>query len=59
LGALLGAAHRRARSAEFSAWTPRDQGGILERAVTLAGVHEATYLQLCLLTQGSPATTTP
>jgi uncharacterized protein (DUF2252 family) len=59
LGALLGAAHRRARSAAFPAWTPRDQGGILERAVTLAGVHEATYLQLCLLTQGTPATTTP
>lgn len=49
LGALLGAAHRRGRSAEFPAWSSRDLGGILERAVTLAGVHEAVYLQLCLL----------
>jgi uncharacterized protein (DUF2252 family) len=56
LGALLGTAHRRARSGEFAPWTARDQAGILERAVTLAGVHEAIYLQLCLRTR---ATTTP
>lgn len=48
LGALLGAAHRRGRSAAFPAWTARDLAGILERAVTLAGMHEAIYLQLCL-----------
>jgi uncharacterized protein (DUF2252 family) len=59
LGALLGAAHRRGRSTAFPAWTARDLGGILERAVTLAGIHEATYLQLCLLTQDRPATSTP
>jgi len=59
LGALLGTAHRRGRSAVFPAWTARDLGGILERAVTLAGVHEATYLQLCLLTQSGVATLTP
>lgn len=59
LGALLGTAHRRARSGEFAPWTSRDRGGILERAVALAGIHEATYLQLCLLTQSSPATTIP
>ncbi len=51
LGALLGKAHRRARSSAFPAWSPRDLGGILERAVTLAGVHEATYLEWCLLTR--------
>lgn len=59
LGALLGLAHRRGRAAAFAPWTSRDLGGILERAVTLAGIHEATYLQLCLLTQGSPSTETP
>lgn len=47
LGALLGAAHRRGKSAEFPAWTARERGGILERAVTLAGIHEAVYLELC------------
>jgi uncharacterized protein (DUF2252 family) len=49
LGALLGAAHRRGRSAEFPTWTSRDCAGILERAVALAGIHEAIYLELCLL----------
>ncbi|HYP90490.1 MAG TPA: DUF2252 family protein, partial [Polyangiaceae bacterium] len=52
LGALLGAAHRRGRSAEFAAWTAHDCGGILERAVALAGIHEAVYLELCLLARG-------
>jgi uncharacterized protein (DUF2252 family) len=53
LGALLGAAHRRGRSAEFPAWTPRQRGGVLERAVTLAGMHEAVYLETCLLIRAS------
>ena len=57
LGALLGAAHRRGRSAEFEAWSARDLGGILERAVTLAGIHEAAYLDLCWLTRDAAATT--
>jgi hypothetical protein len=59
LGALLGTAHRRGRAAVFAAWTLRDFDGILERAVTLAGIHEATYLELCLLTQNSPAMAIP
>lgn len=59
LGALLGAAHRRGRAAPFPAWTARDLGGILERAVTLAGIHEATYLQLCLLTEHNAPSATP
>src|SRR6185369_1987454 len=53
LGALLGAAHRRGRSAEFPTWTSHDCAGILERAVALAGIHEAIYLELCLLARGA------
>jgi uncharacterized protein (DUF2252 family) len=56
LGALLGAAHRRGRSADFAPWSARDLGGILERAVVLAGIHEATYLELCSLTREHAAT---
>jgi len=52
LGALLGTAHRRGRSGTFPAWSARDLGGILERAVALAGVHEAVYLELCRLGRG-------
>lgn len=52
LGALLGVAHRRGRAADFPPWTGRQRDGILERAVTLAGIHEAVYLELCLLTRG-------
>lgn len=55
LGALLGAAHRRGRSGEFPAWSARERGEILERAVALAGIHEAVYLELCLLLQAAPA----
>jgi len=58
LGALLGSAHRRGRAGEFAPWSARDLGGILERAVALAGVHEATYLELCLLTRDLAATGT-
>jgi uncharacterized protein (DUF2252 family) len=53
LGALLGAAHRRGRSGDFPTWTARDCAGILERAVALAGIHEAVYLELCLLARSS------
>jgi hypothetical protein len=53
LGALLGAAHRRGRAADFPEWTPRQRSGLLERAVTLAGVHESVYLELCLLLRGT------
>ena len=54
LGALLGAAHRRGRSGAFPAWSARDCGGILERAVVLAGIHEAVYLELCRLARVVP-----
>ncbi len=53
LGALLGTAHRRGKEGAFPAWSARDLDGILERAVTLAGIHEATYLELCRLTRGT------
>jgi uncharacterized protein (DUF2252 family) len=53
LGALLGSAHRRGRAADFPEWTARQRGGLLERAVTLAGVHESVYLELCLLLRGT------
>jgi uncharacterized protein (DUF2252 family) len=53
LGALLGVAHRRGRKAEYPAWTTRQRAGVLERAVALAGLHEAVYLELCLLTRGA------
>jgi uncharacterized protein (DUF2252 family) len=59
LGALLGAAHRRGRAGEFQPWTAHDQGGILERAIALAGIHEAVYLELCWLTRDTPTTTKP
>jgi uncharacterized protein (DUF2252 family) len=49
LGALLGAAHRRGRAADYPAWNAQQRRGILERAVALAGIHEAVYLELCLL----------
>jgi uncharacterized protein (DUF2252 family) len=50
LGALLGAAHARgATQAPKKAWTKDEQAHVLERAVTMAGVHEAAYLVLCKL----------
>jgi uncharacterized protein (DUF2252 family) len=55
LGALLGNAHRRGRAAEFRPWSPLELSGILERAVTLAGIHEAAYLELCLLSREARA----
>jgi uncharacterized protein (DUF2252 family) len=54
LGALLGQAHRRGASAAFTPWTELERAGLLERAVRLAGLHEATYLQWCLLTREVP-----
>jgi uncharacterized protein (DUF2252 family) len=48
LGALLGAAHRRgARRAPKEPWSPRDCERLRERAIALAGLHEAMYLAYC------------
>jgi len=49
LGALLGRAHRRGADGHVTPWSGADRAGILERAIRLAGIHEATYLQLCRL----------
>jgi uncharacterized protein (DUF2252 family) len=50
LGALLGRAHRRgARTKPGKAWSRADREGIVERAIAIAGVHEAVYLSLCKL----------
>jgi uncharacterized protein (DUF2252 family) len=48
LGALLGRAH--AHGAERGAklhWSASDRAALLERAVALAGLHEAIYLAFC------------
>jgi uncharacterized protein (DUF2252 family) len=50
LGALLGRAHRHGvRTKPRKAWTHADLEGIVERAIAIAGVHEAVYLSLCKL----------
>ncbi len=54
LGALLGSAHRRGRSGSFDPWTQPELSLWLERAIRLAGMHEAIYLELCLLTKSRP-----
>ncbi len=48
LGALAGAAHRRgAKKPPRRAWTKEERRGLVDRAVVLAGFHEAAYLVLC------------
>jgi len=48
LGALLGRAHRRgAKKLPAKPWPESARAGLLDRAITLAGVHEAVYLSLC------------
>jgi uncharacterized protein (DUF2252 family) len=48
LGALLGRAHRRGSgSPRGKAWRRADRLGIVDRAITLAGIHEAIYLAVC------------
>jgi uncharacterized protein (DUF2252 family) len=48
LGALLGRAHRRgATGAGTAPWSASDLDGMIDRAVTVAGVHEAAYLAYC------------
>jgi hypothetical protein len=50
LGALIGRAHvRGAATKRAPAWAPSDIRHILEHAVRLAGIHEATYLAFCQL----------
>jgi uncharacterized protein (DUF2252 family) len=48
LGALVGAAHARgATKAARAKWSKADRDEIRVRAFTLAGLHEAVYLELC------------
>ncbi len=50
LGTLLGAAHRRGGvRVPKTPWNAKDRGRLLERAVLLAGIHEAMYLAYCNL----------
>ncbi|HWA72648.1 MAG TPA: DUF2252 family protein [Polyangiaceae bacterium] len=49
LGALLGLAHVRGRARPPGpTWSKAEQAQLLDHAVTLAGLHEAIYLALCL-----------
>jgi uncharacterized protein (DUF2252 family) len=53
LGALVGAAHRRgAMKRPKKPWSAKDRTRLVDRAIALAGVHEATYLSLCKLARG-------
>jgi len=56
LGSLLGMAHARgaAPSTKLERWSTAERADLLARAITLAGLHEAVYLELCLLTRGLP-----
>jgi uncharacterized protein (DUF2252 family) len=50
LGALVGRAHARgATKRPRKEWTAGERAGIVERAISIAGIHEATYLALCRL----------
>lgn len=53
LGSLLGMAHARgaAPATKLEPWSADEQADLLARAVALAGLHEAVYLELCLLTR--------
>ena len=45
LGALVGRAHARGATKPSPSWTPQERTAHLGRAVTLAGLHEAIYLE--------------
>jgi len=44
LGALIGAAHRRGATRTARAWKRWERDALLERAIAVAGIHEAAYL---------------
>jgi uncharacterized protein (DUF2252 family) len=46
-GALLGATHRRGAASPPSRWTAAAQSQVVDHAVVLSGIHEATYLAMC------------
>jgi hypothetical protein len=48
LGARLGSAHRMGVKEKPSAhWDSAAQGALTDRAIVIAGLHEAAYLALC------------
>lgn len=50
LGALVGRAHARgATKPPRKRWSEGDCAGIVDRAIAVAGIHEAAYLSLCKL----------
>ena len=54
--ALVGRAHARgATKRPRKAWTEEERAGIIDRAIAIAGIHEATYLALCKLAGGRAA----
>jgi uncharacterized protein (DUF2252 family) len=56
LGSVLGRAHRRgATRMPARAWSPAEQDALLDRAVIMAGIHEAAYLAMCKATGPSAA----
>jgi uncharacterized protein (DUF2252 family) len=58
LGALVGRAHARgATKPPRKRWSAEDCAGIIDRAIAVAGIHEAAYLSLCKLagTKRAPA----
>jgi len=57
LGALTGRAHARgATKKPRKAWTHEERDALVDRAIALAGIHEAIYLALCkLVREGASA----
>jgi uncharacterized protein (DUF2252 family) len=56
LGGLLGRAHRRGSgSKRTKPWSRAELQGIVDRAIAIAGVHEAVYLSICKLERDSLA----
>jgi uncharacterized protein (DUF2252 family) len=51
LGALVGGAHRRGVTRPGRHWKPGDKQGLIDRAIGLAGLHEAVYLAYCDVTR--------
>jgi uncharacterized protein (DUF2252 family) len=50
LGALVGRAHARGATKRPSKeWTEGEREALIDRAIGIAGIHEATYLALCKL----------
>lgn len=51
LGCLVGEAHCRGATDPGRVWKPRERAELIEKAIALAGVHEAVYLAYCNLTR--------